>query len=517
MFGMVFAVRGFGGPNADYFCSMMLRFCLFAVLTLAVAASQGQTRDFKFKIEGAVNDTVHLAYYLGNKLYYKDTTYTDASGEGQFSSSKDMPGGVYAVVADRSKYFEVLVNEPEIEIHTTKSDMTGAVEVKKSEENRIFYDYIHFLADQRKLADTKKALIRETSDKLRKFRFEGELKEIDAKVKDYQRDLIEKHKGMFVSQVVNMSMPLEREPIKNEDGSIDSTASYFDYRAHFWDNFDLTDSKIVGTPVFHNKLDEYVSKTIPQIPDTITRLVDELIEGIGPDNQTAFKYVVHFVTHKYETSEVMGMDAVFAHMGATYYCPDESGYSRVDWMTESKLEELCKRVAKLNPLLIGQKAPYLKLTDTTEAKWFSLYDMPNDFVVVIFWDPHCGACKKEMPALREVYMTELKEMGVGVFAVAKAVEEKAFKDWKTFIIEKELDWVNVGLTPHIYSDAKANPRNYVPGLTTLSSLNYSDTWDVYSTPKLFVVDKDRKIVAKQLAADQLADLIKRLKNRDESQ
>ena len=43
--------------------------------------------------------------------------------------------------------------------------------------------------------------------------------------------------------------------------------------------------------------------------------------------------------------------------------------------------------------------------------------------------------------------------------------------------------------------------------------NYSETYDVFSTPKLFVVDGDRKFIGKSLSPDQIVDLVKKLKER----
>ena len=43
--------------------------------------------------------------------------------------------------------------------------------------------------------------------------------------------------------------------------------------------------------------------------------------------------------------------------------------------------------------LIGQPAPLLEMTGTNE-KPVSLYDVPADFLVVIFWDPTCSHCKE---------------------------------------------------------------------------------------------------------------------------
>ena len=50
---------------------------------------------------------------------------------------------------------------------------------------------------------------------------------------------------------------------------------------------------------------------MPQVPDTINALTDRLVARLGDDE--LFRYVVHHVTYTYETSDIMGMDAVFVH------------------------------------------------------------------------------------------------------------------------------------------------------------------------------------------------------------
>jgi hypothetical protein len=115
--------------------------------------------------------------------------------------------------------------------------------------------------------------------------------------------------------------------------------------------------------------------------------------------------------------------------------------------------------------------------------------------------------------MKEAYESTLKDLGVGVFCVAKAVDEGLFRDWKKFIREHGLDWVNVGLTKTVYEEAKKDARKFIPRHTTLESLNYADTYDVYSTPKLFLVDGERRFVGKQLTPEQIADLVGKLRER----
>jgi len=499
---------------------MLKRSTLLLALVLLNAMRLSAQNDPKRTIEAQVQglakgDTVYLANYYGSKLYYSDTALVDGKATATFRREKGYAAGVYAVVVPGPKYFELVVNEPVIKVATKKDELLPALTVKQSKENELFIGYIRFLTDRRIEGDAQRAQLEAAKDESARAEVRARMTELDKRVKQYQRDLIANNKDMLVASLVKMSMAVELPEPRKPDGSLDSAASYYQYRDHFWDNFDLTDPRIVRIPVFGNKFEEYMSKVVPQQPDTIKRLADALIAKCGATKET-FQYVVHTITHKYETSDIMGMDAVFVHMALTYYCPKDGKPGRADWMEAEKLEKLCERARKASPLVIGRKAPYLCLTDSTEEKWINFYDLPQDYVVVIFWDPHCGHCKTEMPEIHKVYTEKLKGMGIEVFSVAKATDEALFKDWKKFIRENKLDWVNVGLTKNIFEEARKDPRKFIPKYTTIESLNYADTWDVYSTPKLFVVDKDRRIVGKSLGADQIADLVTRLRERQKA-
>ncbi len=476
---------------------------LALLLGLAPVSAQDK-RKLEFVVKGVVKDTMYLANFYGNKLYYNDTAMADANGRVVFERASGYKAGVYALVAPGPKYFEFLVNEAHVHMESDTADITGAVVVKQSRENAVFRAYVLFVNGQQKRAEEINREIGGTSDPMRKSALKEQLVKLDTEVKEYQQALVRDNPGTLAALIVRMGMSPDRTEVKKPDGSVDSLASYYSYRSHFWDNTDLQDERILRTPVFQNKFDEYIGKVIPQIPDTINKLADDLIGRMG-SNAELFKFAVNAITYKYESSDIMGMDAVFVHMAQTYYCPPER--TKATWMTADKLDKLCERARKLAPIVIGAKSKNIILPDTTEQKWIDMHKLPNDYVLVIFWDPHCGHCKKTLPGIHEEYKEKLRPLGVEVFSVAKATDSTLFNDWKKFIRENKLDWVNAGLTWHVYEGAKKASYNYIPKYTTIESLNYADAWDVYSTPKFFLLDKERKIVGKQLSVDQMVDLI----------
>ena len=486
--------------------------CLPLLFSFATTLSAQEQRRLEFRLTGAENDTVYLANYYGNRLFYTDTAMANAKGEVVFAREKGYKAGVYAVVVDGSKYVEFIVNEPTVRLETKTSDLMGAMVVQKSDENTLFFDYIRFLNARKKEGDSLRTVMDRITDPIAKGPARARLEQLDGEVTKYQADLVTAHPQSLVTIIVRMSMPVELEKPRLANGKVDSVAAYYQYRAHFWDHVDLSDERILNMPVFQNKFEEYIGTVVPQIPDTINALADDLVGKLGPSKEL-FRFVVHGITYKYETSDIMGMDAVFVHMAQTYYCPKAGAESKAFWMSAEKLDKLCERARKNAPIIIGARAQEIILTDTTETNWISSHKLPNDYLLVVFWDPHCGHCKKELPAIYSAYRDTLRPMGIEVMAVAKATDSTLFKDWKAFIRENHLDWVNVGLTPAVYAEAKADPLKYIPKLTTLQSLNYADTWDVYATPKFFLLGPDRKIVGKQLNPKQVADLVERLRER----
>ena len=486
---------------------------LFSLVLAATAQAQdAPKREIEATITGAGKDTIYLANYYASKLYYADTAIADAKGKAVFHSPKGYKAGLYAIVVPGPKFFQVVVNEPVIKLVTDTADLLKHLEVKLSKENQVFLDYIRYLDDRKKESDLLRTQLDKAQDPIGRNGIKAQMEGLDKAVKTYQHDLVANNPGTLVAAFVKMGMAVELPEIRTADGRLDSAAQYYQYRAHYWDNVDLKDERIVRLPIFATMFDEYIGRTVPQVPDTINALADALIARTDGKNEV-FKYMVNTITHKYETSDIMGMDAVFVHMALTYFCPKGATPGRVDWMPEDKLEKLCERAHKQAPLVLGKKAPYLCLTDTTEQKWINFYDLPQEYVAILFWDPHCGHCKKELPEWARVYKEKMKALDIEVYCVAKAVDSTLMKDWKAFIRDNQLDWVNVGLTETVFKEAKKDPRKYIPKLTTIESLNYAETYDVYTTPKVFLVDGERKFRGKQLSPEQVMDLVTKLKER----
>ncbi len=463
-----------------------------------------------FRIDKTASDTVNLARYLGPKLYYADTAIAK-NGVAVFDGSRH-EGGLMAVVTKEGRYFEFILDGEEVDMKVENiEDMIGSMSVSKSENNKIFYDYIHFMTDLKKRNEEKVKIfqtLKEGTDEYEKAK--AVLKVIDEERIAAQKKILIEHPEKFIATMVRMSMDIDLPELpRDSSGNVtDSNFVYRYYVNHYWDNCDLKDQRIVRTPLFDTKLDKYFSKKgVLQIPDTISKYAQLMLDKMDWEDKDnhLFRYCVNHITNKYEESKIMGMDRVFVYMARNFYCePNNKAW----WIEDEQHEKICERAEKLGRTMIGEYSPPVILTDSTEENWISSYDIDAKYQVMYFWDPNCGHCKKVTPKLQTLYEKKFKGYDIEVMAIAKATGDD-FEKWKKFIRENGLTFINIGLTKTIYNQALEDPRPLL-AKTTLESLNYSDTWDIYSTPRLYLLDENKKIIAKQLSMSQLEEFIDRI-------
>jgi peroxiredoxin len=174
----------------------------------------------------------------------------------------------------------------------------------------------------------------------------------------------------------------------------------------------------------------------------------------------------------------MGMDAVFVDLSESYYLSGDAY-----WADSALTAKISDRVARLKPNLLGNHAPSMVLVDTL-MRPTSLYSLNADYFVLYFYDPDCGHCKKKTPVLKELYDTKLKDMGVKVVA---ANIKKDVEKWKKYVKEQNLNWINL---------ADPNVRS-----------NFRYEYNLETTPIIYVLDAQKKIIAKKLDVDQIEDFI----------
>lgn len=428
----------------------------------------------------------YLGYYFGDKQYLRDSAIADKTGKVIFKGNKALEGGIYMMAThDKNLMFDFVVTEQVFTLETDSIDYVTNMKVKGSAENELFFTYTKYTTTKGREAQKIDVQIKDAKDKndtaaVRKFN--DEYRKITADLYEYRKGIIANHPGSILAKIFKIMTDIDVPPApKNEKGEIiDSAFQYNYYRAHFFDNFDFADDRIVRTPVFHSKMETFMTKLTPQTPECIIESADMLLKQAEKGKEN-FKYILYWITNHYETSTYMGMDKVFVHMIDNYYAK-----GKAFWVDETLLFKMKDRADQLRNNLIGNKAPNLTMIDTNNV-YHSMYNVKSKYTLLIFWDANCGKCKEEMPKLVEFYDSinkGKKEKFFDVYAVSLTPDAN---DWLKYLREKKLKWLNV-----------YDPQN---------ETNFRRLYDIYSTPVLYLMDENKKIIAKRIDVNQLKDFI----------
>ncbi len=455
---------------------------LFLLLASIFTHTYGQ-QDYliKFKINGLKDTTCMVAYYYSNGTYIKDTLKVDGSGRCVYKAPSDLPKGLYLLVITDKQYFDFAVNKDhKFSMETTLGNLVEKMIIKDSPENELFYKYLRYNRmkfDQVQELDKKSKLAGDQKDTLKVYseKITGINKELIA----YKLGIVDKYPDSFTAFMINaMREPEIPETPLLANGKPDSTFPYRYYKAHYWDGTSFTDDRLLRTPVFHNKLKKYFDNLVVQNPDSVIREIDVLVERTRP-NPEMFKYLIWFFTYRYENPEYMGFDKVFIYLVDKYYITGQT-----TWITKTVNENIIKKANKIRPLLLGQVAPNMIMQDTN-YQLISMHSIQADFLLLLFWDPDCGHCEKEIPIIKEFYDVAREKFKFEVFAVCS---DTSMVKWKNSIKKKNMTWINVD-----------GPR-------TLTG-DFHDQYDIISTPVLYLVNKKKEIIAKRLPAEKIAGFI----------
>jgi thiol-disulfide isomerase/thioredoxin len=464
---------------------------LIALAFIPVFAFAKDGYEISIKIKGFKNQKLLLGNYFGDKQYLKDSAITDALGKVVFKGKEKLQGGIYLIAtADKRLLFDFVVTEQVFALETDSADFQSNMKAIGSPENEVFFAYSKFttkMAIDATALEKKMLAAKAAKDTANERKYKFELLSYDKRVQDYRKEVIKTHPTFLMAKLFRIMEEVEVPPAPVlPNGKKDSMFQYNYYREHYFDNFDFTDDRVVYTPVFHPKVESFITKFTLQIPDSINSAADFVVAKSMPSKEIS-KYVINWISNHYETSEYMGMDAVFVHMALTYYNKKEIAY----WIDETTRFKIVDRAQTLEYNLLGKKGQNLNMPDTGEV-YQSLYNIKANYTVLLFWDANCGRCKEEVPKILDLYKEQNSTINIKgtkkieVFAVGMTPEAK---DWKKYIRENKLPWINVHDPNH--------------------ESNFRKFYDVYSTPVIYLLDENKQIIAKRLSADQLKDFIEK--------
>jgi thiol-disulfide isomerase/thioredoxin len=459
-------------------------YSIFLCLILSTSTSYAQKKlNFSFKVEGLNSGTAKMVGIYADGNFLADTTVIAPDGSFGFKGGSDgyHDGFYYIVLPDNTNFPFLLANGENFSMKTKKGNLMNAMTVEGSLENQLLYEnnVIQTAIEQKfnAVAQQQKALTKGTPQYQST---EKELETILAERNNILSDLKRKHPTAFFTSFKLAGQNPQYRYEYAANGAMDTLKTLYNYRQDWWNDYDFNDTRLIRSPVFFNKLKKYLNEIVPQNPDSSVVYADFLIDKTLI-NKEYFKLVANWLALQYKpgTTKMMDGEAVYSHIILKYFTAEKD-----DWDTPQDLIGLRKNAQDMRISLVGMTGQDVRANNPSGVAK-SIYDMKTPITVLFIYNPDCEHCQKEAPEMRAFY-DKWKSKGVGLFSIAANAKNR--QEWLDFRSKYGVNWDTDVIDPQLTS-------------------RYHEKYYIDITPEIYVLDKNHKIIAKNIRPNQLEEVI----------
>ena len=215
---------------------------------------------------------------------------------------------------------------------------------------------------------------------------------------------------------------------------------------HFWDGIEAFDGPTDENPILAAQLDFYFDKMVAPLPDSITPEIDRLIErtSFNPDLRD---FILWHLLEKYRHPEYMSQDQVFVYLYDQYFSQLE-----IKDLNKTNLALIRDKAETFRRLALFNLAPDFAISNSID-----LHSVESEYTVLFFYDHDCDVCHKEKQELDSVVLVHPE---ITVLAI----------DMNT-------------------NDVRVDALY--------------DLYDIETTPLIYVLDNEKRIIAKKIRAKQI--------------
>jgi thiol-disulfide isomerase/thioredoxin len=455
----------------------------------AVPVLKTTGRNISITLTPFKNCWIYLGSYYGKGKTLADSAYLDGNSKGVFKSAAKLTGGIYFVVSPQyTIQFELLMDENQHFAIVGDSAQKEKVQIIGSPDNDLFKSYSAISAVKGRQRYNLEMSLSSAKNEIDSNKIKNEIAAIDKERQDYIDNFIKQYPNSLLGMLFTVMQRPKMPAIPIVKGKPDSAYPYRFIKDNFWNDVNFFDDRLLRTPFFEPKMDDYFKYYVSPEPDSIIKEVKFMLLSARMGREI-YPYLLTKFTNKYVNPEYMGQDKVFLYLFNEFYSKGDTTF-----LNPASRKMIFDRAYSLMANQIGEPSPILTLTDTL-GKAKPMYDVDAKFTLIVFWDPHCGHCKEHLPKIDSFYQAKWKALGLKVYAVY--VYDDAVADWKSFINEKKLyDWT------HVYQTKEARDVEMKS-----NQAGFRQLFDARTTPTVYLLDDKKRIIAKQLSLEQFDDMI----------
>lgn len=224
---------------------------------------------------------------------------------------------------------------------------------------------------------------------------------------------------------------------------------------HYFDNINFNDIRILNSQLLKNKIDDYFDNIIREESVELTcKMIDHILDK-SSDCQEVRDYILWDLYSRYFNTKDLKHEKTFIHLVDNYFSKIE-----IANLTENIRNEIIKRANILKDITIGSIMPNLSFTDKNGDN-VSLEDIKSKNTVVIFHKTDCAICQKSMRILSLIKKRN-----------------------------KNLEIIDINITDE-----------------TLNQ-DIISRYNITNVPTIYVLDKDRRIISKNIKAEEVEFYLK---------
>ena len=404
----------------------------------------------KVKIENHQDSIYYLLKYKSDKTH----TILDKSSVSDdyktFTNDINYDEGIYVLAdSEQNPLFEILLGKDQkFSIHVEELMDLGSYKVKGCKETSAYFDIYSKTTHNKLHIKALESEMEYFPDNARK------IDSIKLKHNEYLESIRIKNLNSFLDTYICFN----KEIIVPEEYKDNKEQYIIDH--YFYDVL-FGDTRILNTRLLKNKLDDYFDNYMSkQTPEVICQKIDDLISMINDSelrvqgSESSIRdYVLWYLYSKYFNPENIENELVYIHLVDNYFSKLE-----IENLTDNIRKEIIKRADILRDITIRKTAPSISFTDDN-GDTICLDNIKSKYTVLFFYKPDCQKCIRDKRILGLI-----KKRRNDLIVLEINISEDNYNNVSHDIIKK---------------------------------------YDVMTTPTIYLLNKNKEIIAKHIKAEEV--------------
>ena len=347
-----------------------------------------------------------------------------------------------------------------------------SIDFGEDQENPVYYTFMQEDGKRRRQLGLLEQILLEYDRQTNKF-YRQTLNEFEKRRKEYNQWISsceKQYRNLFISRLFAF------QKVVATRWNVPGQKRMEEQALHYFDEINLNDTLVLHTQAFYDFMSNYmrlfgVRATTEEVRDSLFTEAGRIAcEKASSGDPKVYGWMVDYFYKGYESYAIAsGIKMLEQHI-------------RNPNCLTSKKQEIIRRLEGMKKLVKGSVAPAFEAEMTNGMKVrFEAVAEEKEYGLVVFYDTSCGHCKELLQSLKVWY--EKPENRAWFDVITVSVDDDRVQ-WKQFHSRENFQWVD----------------SWAPGgINSRAAKEYY----ILSSPVLFIVDKQRKILETPHSVDEI--------------